>query len=62
MDSGDVVFATKLNGNESILKNISEIAKFDGNLKLEKKGKNLFDGKSNKNLLNLKKNHSPFFI
>ena len=58
MDSGDVVFATKLNGNESLLKNISEISKLDGSVKLENKGKNLFDGKSSK----LFKNSSFFFI
>lgn len=50
MDSGDVVFATKLNGNESLLKTISEIAKVDGGVKLENKGQTLFDGKSKKNL------------
>ena len=46
VDSGNIPFATALNNSEKLLQTLGEVGKVDAKLKIDQKGKSLFDSKS----------------
>ena len=46
IDSGNHTFSTALNNSEKLLQTLGEVGKVDAKLKIDQKGKSLFDSKS----------------